>query len=64
MAGTVAGGLKAAAKNKAKYGKEFYASIGAKGGKAKTAKGFAKNRDLARAAGRKGGSAKKASTNK
>ncbi|HMS31836.1 MAG TPA: KGG domain-containing protein [Candidatus Saccharibacteria bacterium] len=33
--------------------------MGAKGGKAKTAKGFAKNRDLARAAGRKGGKAKR-----
>lgn len=60
MAGTQSGGLKAAQKNKEKYGREFYAQIGAKGGKAKTAKGFAKNRDLARAAGRKGGAAKKA----
>jgi general stress protein YciG len=60
MAGTKAGGQKAAQKNKEKYGKEFYANIGAKGGKAKTAKGFAKNRDLARAAGRKGGKAKRA----
>jgi general stress protein YciG len=60
MAGTKVGGIKAAQKNKEKYGKEFYAQIGAKGGKAKTAKGFATNRDLARAAGRKGGKAKKA----
>ena len=60
MAGTKAGGQKAAQKNKEKYGKEFYANIGAKGGKAKTAKGFAKNRDLARAAGCKGGKAKRA----
>ena len=59
MAGTKIGGQKAAQKNKEKYGKEFYAQIGAKGGKAKTPKGFAKNRDLARAAGRKGGSARK-----
>ncbi len=59
MAGTKIGGMKAAQKNKEKYGKAFYAEIGAKGGKAKTPKGFAKNRDLARAAGRKGGSARK-----
>ena len=32
MAGTKAGGLKAAATNKSKYGKEFYARIGRKGG--------------------------------
>ena len=30
MAGTKAGGMKAAATNKAKYGKEFYARIGKK----------------------------------
>ena len=33
MAGTKAGGMKAAATNKAKYGKEFYARIGKKGAK-------------------------------
>ena len=33
MAGTKAGGLKAAATNKAKYGKDFYSRIGKKGGK-------------------------------
>ena len=34
MSGTKAGGLKAAATNRAKYGKEFYARIaGAKGGR-------------------------------
>lgn len=32
MAGTRAGGLKAAAKNKSKYGKGFYSRIGKKGG--------------------------------
>ena len=32
MAGTRAGGLKAAATNKAKYGKNFYSRIGKKGG--------------------------------
>jgi uncharacterized protein len=33
MAGTVAGGLAAAEINKRKYGKDFYAKIGAKGGR-------------------------------
>lgn len=33
MAGTKAGGLKAAQTNKAKHGADFYAKIGAKGGK-------------------------------
>lgn len=55
MAGTKDGGIKAAATNKAKYGKSFYAMIGAKGGKKTGMKGFALNRDLARAAGAKGG---------
>jgi len=55
MAGTKAGGTKAAATNKAKYGSAFYAMIGAKGGKKTGMKGFALNRDLARAAGAKGG---------
>lgn len=55
MAGTKAGGLKAAATNKARHGKEFYAQIGAKGGKNGHTGGFAANRDLARIAGAKGG---------
>ncbi|HKU18332.1 MAG TPA: hypothetical protein VJP80_03575 [Candidatus Saccharimonadales bacterium] len=55
MAGTKAGGLKAAATNKAKYGGEFYAKIGAKGGKLGRTGGFFANRELARAAGQKGG---------
>lgn len=55
MAGTKDGGMKAAATNKAKYGKSFYAMIGAKGGKKTGMKGFALNRELARAAGAKGG---------
>ncbi len=33
MAGTKAGGAKAAATNKSKYGKDFYSKIGQKGGK-------------------------------
>jgi hypothetical protein len=55
MAGTKAGGLKAAATNKAKYGKEFYAKIGSKGGKLGHTGGFAANPELARIAGAKGG---------
>lgn len=55
MAGTAEGGKKAAAKNKELYGKNFYAIIGAKGGQVGTTGGFAANRELARAAGRKGG---------
>ena len=54
MAGTKAGGLKAAAKNKAKD-PDFYAKIGAKGGKLGRTGGFAANPSLARVAGAKGG---------
>jgi general stress protein YciG len=55
MAGTTKGGLKAAAKNKELYGSEFYARIGAIGGKKTGMKGFALNRERARLAGQKGG---------
>ena len=55
MAGTKAGGLKAAATNKAKYGKEFYARIGQKGGRLGHTGGFAANPALAKIAGAKGG---------
>jgi general stress protein YciG len=55
MAGTKAGGQKAAATNKAKYGVNFYASIGKKGGQNGHTGGFAANRELARIAGAKGG---------
>ena len=55
MAGTKAGGRAAAATNKAKYGPDFYAKIGAKGGKLGRTGGFFANRDLAREAGAKGG---------
>ena len=55
MAGTVNGGKSAAATNKAKYGKDFYARIGAMGGKKGTTGGFFANRELAREAGAKGG---------
>ena len=55
MAGTKDGGKKAASTNKDRYGSNFYAKIGAKGGKIGTTGGFAANRDLARKAGAKGG---------
>lgn len=55
MAGTKEGGAKAAATNRARHGKDFYARIGAKGGKLGRTGGFAANRDLARTAGAKGG---------
>lgn len=55
MAGTKAGGQKAAATNKAKYGKDFYARIGAAGGQKGRTGGFYANRELARLAGQKGG---------
>lgn len=55
MAGTKAGGIKAAATNKAKHGANFYAKIGAKGGQRGHTGGFAANPELARIAGAKGG---------
>jgi general stress protein YciG len=55
MAGTKAGGKAAAATNKLKYGGNFYAKIGAKGGKAGHTGGFYANRELARSAGAQGG---------
>ncbi len=55
MAGTKAGGKAAASTNKAKYGADFYAKIGAAGGKKGRTGGFFANRELARLAGAKGG---------
>lgn len=55
MAGTKAGGLKAAATNKRVHGEDFYARIGGKGGRNGNTGGFAANRELAREAGAKGG---------
>ncbi len=55
MAGTKAGGQKAAATNKTKYGKDFYAEIGRKGGHNGHTGGFAANPELAKLAGAKGG---------
>ena len=54
MAGTKAGGQKAAAKNLLKD-PNFYAKIGAKGGARGHTGGFAANPALARIAGAKGG---------
>lgn len=55
MAGTKAGGLKAAVKNKEKHGSDFYSRIGKKGGQNGRTGGFAANRELAKIAGQKGG---------
>lgn len=55
MPGTKEGAAKAAATNRKRYGKDFYAKIGAKGGKMSNTGGFAANRELARIAGAKGG---------
>lgn len=55
MAGTKEGGKQAAATNKSKYGNDFYAKIGALGGKKGHTGGFFANRELARIAGKKGG---------
>jgi general stress protein YciG len=55
MAGTKKGGAAAAATNRAKHGADFYAKIGAMGGRKGTTGGFYANRELARIAGAKGG---------
>ena len=55
MAGTIQGGKAAASTNKNRYGADFYAKIGAKGGKKGKTGGFFANRELARIAGAKGG---------
>lgn len=56
MAGTKAGGLKAAATNKKRFGKNWYAEIGRKGGQNGHTGGFASmTPEQVRAAGRKGG---------
>lgn len=56
MAGTRAGGLKAAKMNIELHGKDFYREIGRKGGRNGHTGGFAANRELAKIAGAKGGS--------
>lgn len=55
MAGTLAGGRKAAITNKLRHGDAFYKCIGAIGGRNGNTGGFYANRELAREAGRKGG---------
>lgn len=57
MAGTKAGGQKAAATNLERHGKDFYREIGAMGGSRTDTKpkGFAANPELAKIAGAKGG---------
>lgn len=55
MVGTKAGGLKASATCKAKYGEDFYRINGAKGGRNGHTGGFASSHELAVEAGRKGG---------
>lgn len=55
MAQTKEGAQKAKARNIARYGADYYKTIGAKGGSKKVRKGFATNIELAREAGKKGG---------
>jgi general stress protein YciG len=55
MAGTAKGGRLAAEKNKKRYGSDFYKRIGSMGGQNSHTGGFAADRNLARAAGAKGG---------
>lgn len=55
MAGTKAGGRKAAVTNKLKYGDNFYANIGRRGGRNGHTGGFFANPELARIAGAIGG---------
>jgi general stress protein YciG len=55
MAGTTAGGRKAAQTNRKKYGHDFYAEIGRKGGRNGHTGGFAANPELAKIAGAIGG---------
>ena len=55
IAGTKLGGLKARETCLKRYGKDYFARIGAIGGRIGTTGGFASNPELAREAGRKGG---------
>lgn len=55
MAGTKEGGRLAAIRNKQLHGADFYARIGAIGGRNGNTGGFAADPELARIAGAKGG---------
>jgi general stress protein YciG len=55
MSGTKEGGGKAAQRNKERHGDDFYKRIGSKGGRKGTTGGFWANRELARRAGKIGG---------
>jgi len=55
MSGTKKGGQLAAQTNKTKYGSDFYAKIGQKGGRSGHTGGFFANRELAKIAGARGG---------
>lgn len=55
MSGTIEGGKKCAATNKQRHGADWYARIGAMGGKNGHTGGFAANHELAKIAGQKGG---------
>lgn len=59
MSGTAKGGVSAAKTNKERYGADFYANIGRIGGRKGTTGGFFANRELAKIAGKKGGSISK-----
>lgn len=64
MSGTKAGGQKTARTIKKNYGNDFYARIGAKGGRNGHTGGFAANPELAKIAGRKGGKKSKRDSSK
>lgn len=55
MPGNKKGGRKAAVTNLERHGADFYQRIGEAGGRKSRGGGFAANRDLARAAGARGG---------
>lgn len=55
MSGTVEGGRKAALTNLQRHGKDFYSNIGKRGGQNGHTGGFYKNPELAKLAGKKGG---------
>lgn len=59
MAGTKAGGLKAKKTIYLKYGNDHFKKIGAIGGRNGHTGGFASNPELARIAGKKGGTISK-----